>query len=93
MNKSDLIAAVADKAGLTKKDAGAAIEATLETITETLSSGDTVAFIGFGTFSTSKRAAREGINPSTGAKIQIAESTVAKFKVGAKLKEAVKQGK
>ncbi|MGB3751198.1 MAG: HU family DNA-binding protein [Arcobacteraceae bacterium] len=96
MNKSELIAAVADKAGLTKKDAGAAIEATLETITETLASGDenaSVAFIGFGTFSTSKRAAREGINPSTGAKIQIAESTVAKFKVGAKLKEAVKAGK
>jgi DNA-binding protein HU-beta len=93
MNKSDLIAAVADKAGLTKKDAGSAIEATLETITETLAAGDSVAFIGFGTFSTSKRAAREGINPSTGAKIQIAESTVAKFKVGAKLKEAVKAGK
>jgi DNA-binding protein HU-beta len=47
-------------------------------------------FIGFGTFSTSKRAAREGINPSTGAKIKIAETTVAKFKAGAKLKEAVK---
>ncbi len=93
MNKSELIAAVADKAGLTKKDAGTAIEATLETITETLSGGENVAFIGFGTFSTSKRAAREGINPSTGAKIQIAESTVAKFKVGAKLKESVKAGK
>ncbi len=93
MNKSDLIATVADKAGLTKKDAGAAIEATLETITETLAGGDSVAFIGFGTFSTTKRAGREGINPSTGEKIQIAESTVAKFKVGAKLKEAVKTGK
>ena len=92
MNKAELIATVADKAGLTKKDAGAALEATLETITETLSSGDSVAFIGFGTFSTSKRAAREGVNPSTGAKIQIAESTVAKFKVGAKLKESVKAG-
>ena len=90
MNKAELIAQVANKAGLTKKDAGAALEATLETITEALSSGDTVPFIGFGTFSTSKRAAREGVNPSTGAKIQIAESTVAKFKVGAKLKKAVK---
>jgi DNA-binding protein HU-beta len=90
MNKADLISKVADKSGLTKKDTSAALEATLETITETLVSGDSVAFIGFGTFSTSKRAAREGINPSTGAKIQIAESTVAKFKVGAKLKEAVK---
>lgn len=90
MNKSELIAAVADKAGLTKKDAGAALEATLETITEALSRGDDVQFIGFGTFTTSKRAAREGINPSTGAKIKIAESTVAKFKCSSKLKEAVK---
>ena len=90
MNKSELIAAVADKAGITKKDAGAALEATLETITETLAKGDSVSFIGFGTYTTSKRAAREGINPSTGAKIKIDQSTVAKFKVGAKLKEAVK---
>ena len=91
MNKAELIAKVASKAGLTKKDAGAALEATLETITEALASGDSVSFIGFGTFSTSKRAARDGINPATGEKIKIAESTVAKFKVGAKLKEAVKQ--
>jgi len=91
MNKSELISSVADKSGLTKKDSGLALEAILETITETLAKKDSVAFIGFGTFSTSKRAAREGINPSTGAKIQIAESTVAKFKVGAKLKESVKK--
>lgn len=90
MNKSEFIDAVASKTGLTKKDAGAALDAALETITEALSKGDSVSFIGFGTFSTSKRAARSGVNPSTGAKIQIAESTVAKFKVGAKLKEAVK---
>ena len=90
MNKSEFIDAVSSKTGLTKKDTGASLEAILETITETLSKGDSVSFIGFGTFSTSKRAAREGINPSTGAKIQIAESTVAKFKAGAKLKEAVK---
>ena len=90
MNKAELIAQVSEKAGISKKDATAALEATLETITETLAAGDSVSFIGFGTFTTSKRAAREGVNPSTGAKIQIAESTVAKFKVGAKLKEAVK---
>lgn len=90
MNKTEFIEAVASKTGLTKKDAGSALDATLETITEALSKGDSVAFIGFGTFSTSKRAARSGVNPSTGEKIQIAESTVAKFKVGAKLKEAVK---
>ena len=92
MTKQELITAIANKSGLTKKDAGAALEATLETITETLTARDTVAFIGFGTFSTSVRKAREGVNPSTGAKIQIAETTVAKFKVGAKLKEAVKTG-
>ena len=91
MNKAELITKVAGKAGLTKRDAGAALEATLETITEALASGDSVSFIGFDTFSTSKRAARDGINPATGKKIKIAESTVAKFKVGAKLKEAVRQ--
>ena len=91
MNKADFISMASEKAGLTKKDMSSALEATLETITETLSNGENVAFIGFGTFSTSKRAAREGVNPSTGAKLQIAESTVAKFKVGAKLKEAVKK--
>ncbi len=90
MNKSELITAVAEKSGLTKKDVGAALDATLETITEALSKKDTVAFIGFGTFSTTERAARDGINPSTGAKIKIAASTAAKFKVGAKLKAAVK---
>ena len=92
MNKAEFITSVAEKAGLSKKDTSAALEATLETITEALSNGESVSFIGFGTFNTSKRAAREGVNPATGAKIQIAESTVAKFKVGAKLKEAVKAG-
>ena len=90
MNKADFITAVASKSGLTKKDTTSALDGILETITETLSNGDSVAFIGFGTFSTSKRAAREGINPSTGKKIQIAETTVAKFKVGAKLKNSLK---
>ncbi len=90
MNKSELIEAIASKSGLTKKDAGAALDAFTSTVTETLSKKDTVALIGFGTFSTSARAARDGVNPSTGAKIKIAATTVAKFKVGAKLKEAVK---
>ena len=90
MNKTELIETIASKSGLTKKDAGSALDATMETITEALSKGDSVALIGFGTFTTSKRASRSGVNPSTGEKIQIAESTVAKFKVGAKLKEAVK---
>lgn len=90
MNKSELIDAVATKTGLTKKDAGAALDATLASITDALSKGDSVQLIGFGTFSTTKRAAREGRNPSTGATMKIAASTVAKFKIGAKLKEAVK---
>jgi len=92
MNKAELIEAMASKSGLTKKDAGAALDAFTSTVTGTLSKKDTVALIGFGTFSTSERAAREGRNPSTGATMQIAASTVAKFKVGAKLKDSVKNG-
>ena len=90
MNKSELINEMAAKSGLTKKDTELALNAFTETVTETLAKKDTIALIGFGTFSTSQRAAREGVNPSTGAKLQIAATTVAKFKVGAKLKEAVK---
>jgi len=90
MNKAELIEAIASKSGLTKKDSGAALDAFIETVTETLAKKENVALIGFGTFATSERAAREGVNPSTGAKIQISATTVAKFKVGAKLKEAVK---
>jgi len=93
MNKNDFIDKIAQKTGLTKKDSKAYLEALLETITETLAKGDDVALIGFGTFSTSKRAAREGINPATGEKIQIAESTVAKFKVGANLKNSIRDAK
>jgi DNA-binding protein HU-beta len=90
MNKAELINKMADKAGINKKDAGSALDAFMETVTETLSAKDDIALIGFGTFSTNERAARTGVNPSTGAKIQIAATTVAKFKVGAKLKAAVK---
>jgi DNA-binding protein HU-beta len=91
MNKAELIETMSIKCGLTKKDTGAALEAFMETVTETLSKKDSVALIGFGTFSTSERAAREGVNPSTGAKLQIAATTVAKFKVGAKLKNSIKE--
>jgi len=90
MNKADLITIVSDKAGLTKKDTTVVVDALLETITETLAEGESVSFIGFGSFSTSDRAARDGVNPSTGAKIQIAASRLAKFKAGSKLREAVK---
>ena len=73
-----------------KKDAVAAVEAVFDVITKTLSKGEEVAVVGFGTFKTVKRAARMGINPKTGEKIQIAASTKPKFRAGKVLKEAVK---
>lgn len=81
---------VAEKSGLTKKDSKAALDAVLETITETLSKGDSVSFIGFGTFSTSVRAERTARVPATGAEIKVPATKVAKFKVGKALKDAVK---
>ena len=90
MNKSTFITTAAKKAGLTQKDMAAALAVTLEAITESLANKEDIQLIGFGTFSTAERAARDGINPSTGEKIKIAATTVAKFKVGASLKEAVK---
>ncbi|HIP12964.1 MAG TPA: HU family DNA-binding protein [Arcobacter sp.] len=90
MNKAEFIDAVASKTGLSKKDAKAALEASLETITETLAKKETVSFIGFGTFSTSERAARVARVPGTGAEVQVPATTVAKFKVGKALKDAVK---
>ena len=89
MNKIEFIDAVASKTGLTKKDTKAAVEAVLETITETLAKKDSVSFIGFGTFSTAGRAAREATVPGTTRKVQLSATTVAKFKVGKALKEAV----
>jgi DNA-binding protein HU-beta len=89
MNKSDLIAAVADKAGVSKADAARAIDATFDAITTFLKSGGEVGLLGFGSFSVAERAAREGRNPATGAKIQIAASKQPRFKAGKGLKEAV----
>ena len=86
MNKIEFIDAVASKTGLTKKDTKAAVEAVLETITETLAKKDSVSFIGFGTFSTSARAAREATVPGTTRKVQLSATTVAKFKAGKILK-------
>lgn len=91
MKKPELIEAVMQAAGIeSKKDAVTAVEAVFDVITKTLSKGDEVAIVGFGTFKTVKRAARMGINPKTGEKIQIAASTKPKFKAGKVLKEAVK---
>ena len=89
-NKQDLIAEVAAKAGLTKKDAEKAVNAFGESVTEFLAKGEKVQLIGFGTFETRERAAREGRNLQTGAAIQIAATTVPAFKAGKALKDAVK---
>ena len=85
MNKSELVAAVAAQAGLTKAQAQKAVEATVDAIAGALKNGDKVQLVGFGTFSVTEKAAREGVNPSTGAKIQIPAKKVAKFKAGAGL--------
>ncbi len=89
MNKNDLISKVADSAGLTKVDAGAAVEAVFSTIETAMAQGDSVSIIGFGTFSITKRAARTGRNPRTGESIKIKASNQPKFKAGTTLKQAV----
>lgn len=89
MNKGDLISAVADSAGISKAQAGDAVEAVFSNIEKALKSGDKAAFIGFGTFSTSVRAARDGRNPATGATIKIPKKTMVKFKAGKALSESV----
>ncbi len=89
MNKGDLINAIAEDADLSKAKAGEALDAMLEAITDALKKGDKVSLIGFGTFSVSRRAARDGHNPATGKKIKIPAKNVAKFKPGAKLKEEI----
>lgn len=89
MNKGDLINAVAEAAGITKVQAGDAVTAVFDGIEKTLKAGDKAAFVGFGTFSTSKRPAREGRNPLTGEKIKIAAKTQVKFKPGKGLSDSV----
>ncbi len=89
MKKVELIEAVAEKAGLTKADAGRALDATIEAITGALVKGDRVPLVGFGTFATSKRAARMGRNPQTGAEVKIPARTAVTFKAGSALKDAV----
>ncbi len=90
MNKVELIAAVADKAGLTKKDAEKAVAAVIGAIEDALVKGDKVQLIGFGTFEVRERAARMGRNPQTKQAIEIAASKQPVFKAGAALKNAVK---
>ncbi len=89
MNKSQLIEAIAKKSGLSKVKAGEAVDAFVGSVTKALVSGDTVTLIGFGSFTTAKRAARVGRNPKTGKEIKIAATTTPKFRAGKALKEAV----
>ncbi len=90
MTKQDFIQKVAHKSGLTARDAGKAVDAFLESVTETLKSGDTVNFTGFGKFSAAARAARSGVNPRTGERVQIGATIVPKFSAGSQLKAALK---
>ena len=85
MNKAELIAKMADDAGVTKTQANASLDSFVEAVTKTLKSGGKVTLVGFGTFSVSKRAARNGRNPQTGAVIKIKAKRVAKFKAGKEL--------
>ncbi len=89
MNKTELVANVADKAGLTKKDAEKAVNALFDSVQKALVEGDKVQLIGFGTFEVKERAARKGRNPQTGAEIEIAASKNPVFKAGKALKDAV----
>ncbi len=89
MNKAELVAAIAAKAEVSKKDAEKVLGAFTATVTDELKKGGKIALIGFGTFETRKRAAREGKNPQTGAAIKIAATTVPAFKAGKALKDAI----
>jgi DNA-binding protein HU-beta len=90
VTKSELVDQVADRAGLTKQDAGRAVDALLATVEETLRRGSEVSVSGFGKFHVSQRGARQGVNPRTGERIQIAASRVPRFTAGSGLKSAVK---
>ena len=89
MNKNDLVAVVADRAGLSKTDSAKTVDAVFDCITDVLKDGDDVRLVGFGTFSVSQRSASEGRNPRTGEKIMIPASKQPKFKAGKVLKDAV----
>ena len=89
MTKADLISAVAEKAGITKKDSDKAVSAVIDVITEALKFGEKVALVGFGTFEVKERAGRMGINPRTKEQIQIEASKLPSFRAGKALKDAV----
>lgn len=89
MNKSELIDAIAASADITKADAGRALDGFVDAVTKALSSGDSVALVGFGTFSVKERAERKGRNPQTGEEITIAAAKIPSFKAGKSLKDSV----
>ncbi len=91
MNKPELVAAIADKASLSKRDADKALTAFTEVVGSTLAEGDKVIMVGFGTFEVRERAARRGRNPQTGEEIDIAAGKVPAFKAGKVLREAVEK--
>ena len=90
MNKTELVAIIADKAGIAKKDAEKALAAFVDTVADELKKGEKIQLVGFGTFEVRERAARTGINPQTGKSIEIAASKNPVFKAGKALKDAVK---
>ncbi|EEP69471.1 HU family DNA-binding protein [Kingella oralis] len=93
MNKSELIEAIAQQAGLTKTDAGKAVDAFTAVVKDALKSGDSIALVGFGTFKVAERAARQGLNPRTKEAIKIPAARVPKFTAGKTLKDAVAASK
>ena len=92
MTKQEFIKKVSQKTNLNEREAGKAVDAFLEVVTDTLKSGDSINFTGFGKFSAAARAARQGVNPRTGERVEIAATTVPKFSAGSQLKTAVKGG-
>ncbi len=90
MNKAELVAKIAEDAGISKTQANASVDSFIDAVAKTLKKGDSVTLVGFGTFSVSKRAARTGRNPQTGKEIKIAAKKVVKFKAGAELSGVVK---
>ena len=89
MNKAELVAAMAEQAGLSKKDAEAALKAFTDVVSDELKNGGKVQLVGFGTFEVSERSAREGRNPQTGEAMTIAASKTPKFKAGKALKDSI----
>ena len=92
MTKSEFVDQVAAESGLSKGDAGEAVDAVLQVVEDTLKRGGEISFTGFGKFSVADRGARQGVNPQTGERIEIAASRVARFSAGSALKKAVKGG-